>query len=121
MLQISQPQLDALDSEARSRSRSHLAAWLQEQGGPTRSIDHSEILALIDRQIPRAATFDFSTERQLAKWCYLALLTNERFDQLPEVQAILRDQRLGSLDLRLELLLIGLARAAELDEAARIV
>jgi hypothetical protein len=112
MLNITNEQFSELEDDARLRFRARLAGWLRVRAEPSRSIDYLELIALIKRQEPRAVAYQIETERGIAKWCYLAVITAERFDQTAEVDAVLRDSRYGTPSQRLDAVMAGLMHAA---------
>jgi hypothetical protein len=116
MLNISDAQFSAIDDDARLRFRIRLAAWLRVHAEPARNMDDQELIALIERQEPRAAAYQIETERGIAKWCYLALMTAERFDQMPEIDAFLKEERNGTPPQRLDKLIDGYTYAAQEHE-----
>src|SRR5580704_2174968 len=96
MLNVTEAQFSAFEDDAREHFRSRLAAWLRGNADPAKNMSDEELIALIKRQEPRAAAYKIETERGIAKWCYLAVMTAERFDQLPEIDAALRDSWHGT-------------------------
>lgn len=112
MLNITDEQFSELEDDARLRFRARLAGWLRVHAEPARSMDYLELIALIERQEPRAAAYQIETERGIAKWCYLAVITSECFDQMAEVDAVLRDRRYGTPSQCLDAVMAGFMHAA---------
>jgi hypothetical protein len=120
MFVIRSEQLQQLDVMAYSRFYARLIAWLRIHAPAAKEMTNEELLQLIGRQQQRAAAYELTTERDLHRWCYLAVVTEERFDTLPEVQAMLRDPKLGTPSDRLELLMRSLAQAAMARDAGLV-
>jgi hypothetical protein len=95
MLTISETQYDALAEHALVDFRNRLAAWLRVHAPPAAEMEDSALRALIARQEVRAARFGLTTRRELAKWCFIAVLTAERFDLHPAVIGYLHDEQHG--------------------------
>lgn len=88
-LQISSTQIAAFDAAAREHSHRQLVAWVRQYADPAKQKDDKELLELIARQEPRAAAFGIESEREFAKWCFIAVMTAERFYLIPERKAYL--------------------------------
>jgi hypothetical protein len=88
-----------------------LMVWLRQHAEPARSMSDSELRALIDRQQPRAATYGIVSERGIAKWCYMSVITGERFEQVPGVSDFLRNRTEFTPDKRMDGLMMATARA----------
>jgi hypothetical protein len=117
MLNISEAQFSKMEDDARQRSRLRLAAWLRAHADPAKNMSDEALIALIERQEPRAAAYRIETERGIAKWCYLAVMTTERFDQTAEVDTVLRDRRLGAPPQRLDAVMGAFINAARQRES----
>jgi hypothetical protein len=76
--------------------RAKIAAWLRGAAPAASALNDAELQALIERQEPRAARFGLVTERDIAKWCFLAVMTGEQFDKHTAVIAFLSDSRQGA-------------------------
>ena len=98
MLRLSNEQYQALRADAFRRWRERLVGLLREHAEPARAMNDHDLLALIARQEARAAAYGIRTERGLAKWCFMALIMGEGFDQAPEASSFLRDPLLGNPD-----------------------
>ena len=114
MLTISNRQMEVFDTDARRRFRRRLKDWLRQYALMPHPLDDEALLELIERAEPRAASYGLTSERDVAKWCLIALLANELFDQLPAVQTVLVNAGLGKPSARLDLLLRSFSR--ELDQ-----
>lgn len=116
MLTISNRQIELLDADAQRRFRQRLKGWLRQHAVMPHPVDDEALLSLIERAEPRAARYGLTSERDLAKWCLVVLLTNESFDDLPPVRDLLLNAKLGRPSARLDLLLRSFAR--QLDRPA---
>jgi hypothetical protein len=119
MLVIRADQNEQLEVMAHGRFYARLMAWLRIHARPAAQMTNEDLLNLIGRQQERAAAHRITTERDLAKWCYLAVVTKERFDTLPEVDAVLRNPQHGTPSQRLDLLLNSFRNAAAERESGR--
>jgi hypothetical protein len=116
MLKITEVQFSALDDDTRLRFRIRLTAWLRVHAELARDMSDEELISLIERQELRASAYQIETKRALAKWCYLAVMTAERFDQTAEVDVALKDRRLGTPPQRLDAVMAAFINAAHQRE-----
>lgn len=119
MLVITASQYQQLEIMSYGRFYARLMAWLRIHARPAAQMTSQALLSLVGRQQERAAVYWITTERDLAKWCYLAIMTSERFDKLPEVNALLRNPKYGTPSQRLDLLINSVGDAAVKRETGR--
>ena len=112
MLTISEAQFLALELAARKRWRQTLISWLRKHAEPARSMSNDNLSAFVERQEARAASFGIERQSDIAKWCFMSVMTAERFDQDPQILALLRDPDRDSMTMRLDLLMTSYAAAA---------
>ena len=93
-----------------------LMVWLRQHAETARSMSDPDLRALIDRQQPRAANHGIVSERGIAKWCYLSLITQERFEEAPGVTEFLRNRTEFTPDQRLDGLMMATARALHVSD-----
>ena len=116
MWRITNSQYAALDHAARDPYRLRLMTWLRQHAEPAKTMPDGALRDLIIRQEPRAATYGISTERGIARWCFLAVITGEKFDQASEVREFLGDPLQGSPDRKMQTLMNSLAYAINQKE-----
>ena len=89
---IRSEQLDAftgfLDKAFQERVAAYLRRNLPEH---TAGLDDEELYKRVDVWRARAARFGVTTQRAIAKWCFLAMVTSETFDEEPKLHEYLTD------------------------------
>jgi hypothetical protein len=105
MLRISQKQNETLQAYGIELWYHRLMAWLRHHAEPALAMDDPTLLALIKRQANRAAEFGIESERGLAKWCYLAVVKGEGFENDSDVADVLNDPAYISADERIDTVL----------------
>jgi len=114
MIVISKHQMQALAADAHQRFCADLMAWLRRQAPRSNRMDDATLLSLIERQRENAAEYGLYTRREIAKWCYLVLITSEDVASTSPVSDMLRDTFWGSRPgERLDNLLRQLAQRAD--------
>ncbi len=114
MFIISKKQMQVLDADARRRFHIDLMAWLRRHAPRGKRMDDATLLSLIERQEEHAAQYGLCTKQEIAKWCYLVLITREEFDSLSPISDMLRDPLSGSRPgERLEKLIHQLAHSVD--------
>ena len=116
MWRINNTQYAALDSAARDPYRRRLMTWLRQHAEPAKTMPDGALRDLIIRQEPRAAAYGVLTEREIARWCFLAVITGEKFDQASEVREFLGDPFQGSPGGKMQILMTSLAYAINQKE-----
>ena len=104
MLVISEAQYKALSDDARGRSYERIGAYLRANTPPAAKMDERQLNEFIARQETNAAPYDLKSEREIAKWSWLALTVGEDFHKDSNVQAALRRPDIPSPGTRLDLL-----------------
>jgi hypothetical protein len=118
MLTISGRQYGEMERLHKRAFRIRIVAWLRKTIPGIKHTDE-QLYALVERQQPRAAHFSLVSERDIAKWCFLAVVTGEQFDKHEAVVAFLRDPRSGpSASDRLDALMRDYAKAADAAASA---
>lgn len=117
MLTIRPEQFEALDANAHHAFHIRLMSWLREHSSPAVQMDDVALLGLIARGEARAAPYGLTSERDIARWCLLATLTNEKFSEEKQVGEFLRNPRYGSPSERLQIVLNSLAWAIDRTSA----
>lgn len=113
MLTISPKQMQVFEEAAQERFRLSLAAWLRLRSVKARRMPDRELESLIRSEEARAAVYSLRTQRQVAKWCALALLTCAAFDAPAVVAAALDDPANGATaEDRLDRLMAAVAATA---------
>jgi hypothetical protein len=95
MIRISKEQYRALNEDAIALWHERLAALLRELTDKARAMSDRDLLALIKRQEARAAKLGVETERGIARWCFMAIVAGEKFDQERSIASFLGDARNG--------------------------
>ena len=113
---INERQYAALRGDVEARWIGRLCEWLRRHAEPARTMSEPTLAALVRRQCDHARAVGITTERALAKWCYLAAMTGERFDTLSEVAAVLRDRSIRSAAQRVDILMKAYESAARRRE-----
>lgn len=92
MLTIRQEQLDVFNEMAQKEFWGRVAAYLRKHLPQlTQALAEEELLAKIRGCQIRAAVYGVVTERGIAKWCLLSMLTNEAFHDQPEIHQYLSE------------------------------
>ena len=91
MIDISASQFERFVSISDEAFCVRLISWLTSNAPGAADLGAVALRVLIDRQIPLARTFGAVSERDIVKWCMLAILTSEQFISVPAVAAYLTD------------------------------
>lgn len=113
VLAITDEQLALLRANAGRSFHLRLVPWLRRHAPPAQTMPEPKLLALVARQQPRAARYGLIAERDIAKWCLLALLTTETFDELPGIGAYLANGHGERPGARLDALMRSYAQALD--------
>jgi hypothetical protein len=105
VLQISQGQYEAFEADTVRRWYGRLVAWLRQSIPQLRTMTDADLMALIKRQEVRTKALGLVSEREIGKWCFLAVVTRERLEEIVELSAILHDESQGSRERRLDILM----------------
>lgn len=80
-----------LEQIAQEKFRHRVAVYLREHlPEHTAVFSDSELDNKITGWQQRAAAYEVTTERGIAKWSFLALVTGDKFDKTPAIQEYLR-------------------------------
>jgi hypothetical protein len=91
---IRQEQMAVLTDRANQLYRREVAAYLRRNLPiQTSSLDDQQLDERIAGWQSRAARYNVVTERAVAKWCYLALVTGDKFDEQPAIREYLSQSR----------------------------
>jgi hypothetical protein len=91
MLRLHPGQMAALDDAAKASFRGRVAAYLRRNlPEHTRGLTDVELDTRIQIWQARAARYGVTTERGIAKWCFLSMATTETFDETPAINEYLR-------------------------------
>jgi hypothetical protein len=110
MIRISKEQYRALNEDAIALWYERLKALLRDLADEARVMSDADLMALIKRQEARAAKLGIETERGIAKWCFMAIVAGEEFDQERSIASFLGDARNGAPEERVDKLLSTHAR-----------
>ena len=87
---IRSEQLQVFTKAANESFQRRVAAYLRQNLPElTAGVDNEELDRRIETWQSRAARYGVTTERAIAKWCFLAMVTSESFDEQPELHEYL--------------------------------
>jgi hypothetical protein len=89
---IRSEQLEVFASAEDKSFQERVAAYLRRNlPEHTAGLDNQELYNRISKWRTRAAGYGVTAERSIAKWCFLAMITRESFDQEPEMHKYLSE------------------------------
>lgn len=101
MLQIDKRQYSSLQNDAQRRSLARLVCWLRRQL-PSLAQSDAELESLVVRQRRVAKVYGIDTQRSMAKWCFMAVLSGEEFHRQEAVDSFLRASGSANADRRID-------------------